>query len=779
MKFKPTVFQYSAIIFFASALALRAADGLVDELSFGDSNSEAGHAFHDAGSKVVSGGLGETARQLLPPASDAKYDWDGGRISFTLAVDPTKANYFTARFFGGEMNPNRLILFCEGKQIGYRHLGDVDILDFGSEGEPGCNGRFYYNTTPLPMEMTRGKSNLDFEIRSTGPVWSYANNFAQYQKPMAGSTRGIYRIYTHTDGFFAPPADEKQGEAPANPPIRQTPGAEILDKLKSRVNGEVNDLLKSTRPLNEMQMQFLSKAYFVKWTTAFQNPKVVARVVNGLDALFTAYRKNPDLAHDDPSTPNPGWFEFGPAGDTISLLAAPLQAFLDTTIDDGGKNISRRTAYSEFIRAGRDWHRRHRRLYTNQTMITDMNIYLSNRALEVLDPANAFSEKDALRYLYEAVGLEPWHDSDPGEDSHSWGVGTNYWELTTKGLTKELGYVGYYGEVLDWVTSIYNATRPQPGLPGDENIKSQLKKIAPARSVFRYPMLDADGNRAMRIETIVGWRDMHYPGNVTYGERPTWDASTLYAAAATLNPGAIGAAQQMFADNQFFASVQHQMEQNNSLRVTAGLLGVPDQYELLKSQPPSAQRLPMSPGQPDFVFSDDEDGVVAIKNGDEILYASLYWRARNAINFLARVHYIVPRFDRLAVVREDVQFEPSGLFYTRPDWVNFGFGNGGPRYPVVIHSALVGEKLPIVKIPGDVKFKPGDENVYAGKGQLYTLRYGDYLIAMNTTTDKTFELKPPAGISKAKELVSQKMVKLDEAIVVGPRSTVVLWFGGK
>ena len=27
-------------------------------------------------------------------------------------------------------------------------------------------------------------------------------------------------------------------------------------------------------------------------------------------------------------------------------------------------------------------------------------------------------------------------------------------------------------------------------------------------------MLDADGNRAMRIETIVGWRDTHYPGDV-------------------------------------------------------------------------------------------------------------------------------------------------------------------------------------------------------------------------------------------------------------------------
>jgi len=34
--------------------------------------------------------------------------------------------------------------------------------------------------------------------------------------------------------------------------------------------------------------------------------------------------------------------------------------------------------------------------------------------------------------------------------------------------------------------------------------------------------------------------------------------------------------------------------------------------------------------------------VVALKHGDDILYASLYWRARSAINHLARVHYIMP-----------------------------------------------------------------------------------------------------------------------------------------
>jgi hypothetical protein len=757
--------------------------GIVDALAFGDAASEQGHGTVADRSEAIAGGLGESARRLLPLTRE---DWQGGHVAFTLKVDPDKLNYVTARFWGSDTNANRLILFCEGKQIGYRHLGDIDLLDFGDDsGEPGCNGRFFYNTTPLPLTLTRGKTNLSFEIRSTGPVWAYGSTFAQYQKPMTTPTRGTYRIYTHTGGYFIPPADEKQGEAPVNPPVRAAPGPEVLDKLKTRVNGQVNNLLKSGSALNEMQMQFLARAYFVKWTPAFQNPQVVEQVAHGLDALFAACRKNPELAHNDPSTPNPGWFEFGPAGDAIRLLDSALKPFLDGQIDDNGKNISRRAAWSEFLQAARDWHRRHRRLYSNQTMITDMNIYLSNRGLEVVDPDHALSEAQSRRYLYEAVALEPWRDSDPGgtaaaeTSGRGWGVGTNYWQLTAKGLTRELGYVGYYGEVLDWVTSIYDATRPAPGQPGDEKIKAQLEKIIHARAAFRYPMLDAAGNRAMRIESIVGWRDMHYPGDVVYGERSTWDASSLYAAAATLDPQSTGCARQMFEDNQFFASVQHQMEQNNSLRVTAGLLGVPDQYELLQSQPAGQFRLPMTSGQPDFVFSDEGDGVVAVKNGGDILYVSLYWRARNAINFLARVHYITPRFDRIATVHEEVEFEPGGMTYTRPDWVNFGFGNGGPRYPLEMHSAEAGEKLPVARIPDGVSFRSGDESVYAGKGEFYTLRYGGYLIGMNTTTGKTFELKAPADVKAARELVSGKTLLPGAPLQIGPHSTMVLWLGTK
>lgn len=757
-----------------------AAFGITDKIIFGDAASESAHAFRADGSQTITGGLGTPARNLIPKSSP---DWEGGTLSFTLAVDPSRQNYATIRLWGSDATQDQLVLFCEGKQVGYRHLGDVDILDIGN-GEAPFPGRFFYNTTPLPLQMTRGKTNLDFEIRSYGPTWGYTGEFSKFQKPMAGPTRGVYAFYTHTDGYFTPPDDEQQGVPPPALPVRNSPGPEILDKLKARVDGEVNSLLHSTKPLNEMQMQFLARASLVRWTPAFRNSNVVSKVLTGMDGLYVSWRNNPSLAHDDPSTPNPGWFEFGPAGQAISLLASSLKPFLDQPVEAGGGNISRRMAWSEMLQAGRDWHREHRRLYSNQTMITDMNIYLCNRGLEVVDPANAFSEPRVRRYLYEAVGLEPWRDSDPGggeaaeHPGNNWGVGTDYWQLTAKGLTKELGFVGYYGEVLDWVTSIYDATRQAPGEPGDLRIKAQLEKIIHARAFFRYPGEDDGGNRAMRIEGVVGWRDPgHYPGDVCYAERPTWDASSLYAAAATLDPATLGYVQQMFEDDQFFASVQHQMEQSGNLRVTAGLLGVPDQYDLIRSQPPSEMRLPMTPGQPDFVFSDEEDGVIAIKNGNDILYASLYWRARNGVNFLARLHYTTPYTDRIAVVHEDAAFEPSGKFYTRPDWTTFGFGNGGPRYPEQLHSAEAGEKLPIARIPDGVRFRPGDESVYAGKAQFYTLRYGNYLIGMNMTTDRTFELQPPADIDQAKELVSGKMLKLDHPLPVAPRSTVVLFFG--
>ena len=770
---------------------------LMDTITLGDSASEAAHAFHSSNSEVITGGLGQSARHLLPPVTPG---WAGGEMSVTLTIDPEKPNYLTTRFWGDEVTGNRMLLFADEKQIGYRHLGDIDQVDFGNE-DPVYNGRFYYVTTPLPLSLTQGKKSMRFELRGYGPIWPYGMTFDSFQKPMTTPTRGTYRLYTHTEGCFVPPEDEKQGMAVASPPVRPAPGPEILDQVKARINGEIAKELAASIPPNQMQIELLSRAWSVDWSIAYHNPAVLDKVLSGLDALAQAYFKNPSLAQSDPVTPNPDWFGLGLAGQAITMLSGPLKPHLEEQIDiagaDGGQGegegrMTRRAAYTKMLVTSRDWHRQHRRLYTNQSMINDLyGIYLCNRGVAALAPEEALPEPEVRRYLYESVGLQRWSDSDPGDPSvkgpqerttKNWNVGENYWELTEKGLTKELGFVGNYGEVIDWVTAIYEATRPVPwqtGSSGDTKILAQLIKIAKARSIFRYPMQDAQGNRAMRLETVIGWRDAHIPGDIVYAQRASWDANTLEAAASTLDPALIGFGSQMLDDNQYFASLARQMEQPG-LRSTIGLLSAPNDYKAVLGYTGKRRGLlPMAPGQPDFVWTDEEDGVVAVKHGEEIFYASLYWRARQAINFLARVHDLTPQFSRIAVVAEQTVYTSSGITFRRPNWTTAGYGNGGVPYKEVSVSASTGEKLPVARMPRGVNYKMGDENVYAGKGDFYTLRYGPFLIGMNMTKEKKFQLTVPVGMDDAVDLVSGKKYKAGAEIDVNPRSTVVLREKGK
>jgi len=754
------------------------ADGqILDTLSFGRVDSEKAHGLTAQASTVVAGALGRQTRTFQALAAGS---WEGGSVEFTMKVDGTRENYFTAQLWGSDRSTNRLILYCEGKQIGYRHLGDIDVLD-APNGRAAYPGRFYYQTCPLPLALTKGKTELHCEIRATGSVYGYASEFDKYQKAMAGDSRGLYDVYTHVEGCFVPPEDGALGEAPVNAPLRMGPGEEVLGQVKERVNREIDKMMRDGRAPNQHEMWFLARAYHVGWTSAAGKAEVVKKIVDGLDGLYVAYRQKPDLALNGPDIYNNEWFGVGPAACAVVLLAEPLGPYLDGEIA-GAPGVTRRAGLAEMFAACRDLHRINRRQYTNQTIIIDTyGIYLPNRAVEMLEPKEALTEEAARHYLYEAVALAPWRGSDktlPGLEKAprtDWQMGDNYLQLTKKGLTKELGYVGYYGEVLDWMTAVYEATEPAPGQPGDERLKAQLVKVAHARAVFREPGLDEEGNRAMLGETVIGWRDEdHYPGDVIYGQRPTWDSSGLGAAAATRDPALIGYVQEMFGDGQFFSGVAESLK-GGSLRVTAGLLDVPDDYAALKAAPAEGARLPMAQGQPDFVFADEEDGVVVVKNGGETLYVSLYWRARCAINFLARVHYTVPGCDRIAVVREEEQFDPSGLVYTRPDWTNFGFGNGGPRYPGEFHSALAGEKLPIAKIPAGIAFKPGDENPYAGRASFYELRYGKYLIGINASGDKTYEVKVPGD---ARELVSKRTgIAAGTVEKVGPGTTVVYYLG--
>lgn len=284
----------------------------------------------------------------------------------------------------------------------------------------------------------------------------------------------------------------------------------------------------------------------------------------------------------------------------------------------------------------------------------------------------------------------------------------------------------------------------------DGTLRDHLVKMAKARTVFRHPSLDRDGYRAMRLETVVGWRDTEYPGKVAYDEDTKWDGHALKMAALIKDPDLTSYARQSLADGQAFQSLADSHAMTVSARTNLNLVTTADDYAYVSGATGSGAKLPMTPGAPDFVFSDEENGLLAVKHGDEILYASLYWRARWGVNRLARVHHIgAAGVERSATVWQDVKYVADGRAFSEPDWVNWEFTvddldipDGGFDPPGdTLRQAFAGQVLPLAKAPDDMPERAvGVETPYAGRASFYRCEYGPYLIAMNTTDDRHFTL---------------------------------------
>ena len=179
----------------------------VDSINLGDESSERDHGLRADFSEAFQAALGSPARRLIPLE---KENWFGGEMTFTMKVDPEKQNYFTAKFWGGELTSeeSRLMLFVDGLQVGQRHLGEVDPLDILASSARYPD-RFFYKTLPLPMHVTKGKKEVPLSIRVEGSIWGYARSFDRYQAMLKKPSRGIYRCYTHTESFLT--VDDKRG----------------------------------------------------------------------------------------------------------------------------------------------------------------------------------------------------------------------------------------------------------------------------------------------------------------------------------------------------------------------------------------------------------------------------------------------------------------------------------------------------------------------------------------------------------------------------------------
>lgn len=131
--------------------------GALDAIVFGDAASEQAHSFEGQNTRAAPGALGEPSRISLPKAP---VDYYGGDLSFDLKVDPIRQNYFTLKFWGSDLNGGqKALLYINGEQLGYRHMGDYEALNHGAT-ETSFKDRFFYYTNILPLPVTRGRRKL-------------------------------------------------------------------------------------------------------------------------------------------------------------------------------------------------------------------------------------------------------------------------------------------------------------------------------------------------------------------------------------------------------------------------------------------------------------------------------------------------------------------------------------------------------------------------------------------------------------------------------------------
>ncbi|GGN22927.1 Tat pathway signal protein [Streptomyces fuscichromogenes] len=471
---------------------------------------------------------------------------------------------------------------------------------------------------------------------------------------------------------------------------------------------------------------------------------------------------------------------------SIRLSGAGTAWFDDLTMTEPAGSaytpVTRRSAWAKMLLDSREYWRQNIPQYTNQAIICSIGLYLADRGLSWLGSDDAWGETKARDYLYQAVGLVPWLGPENEDGTPTEPLGGSYYQVTKKGISKELGYAGSYGELQEWLSFVYDAVTVIGGVE-DGTLRDHLVKMAKARAVFRYPSVDPDGYRTMRLETMVGWRDTEYPGKVAYDQDAKWDGHALKMAAQIKDPDLTSYAQQSLSEGQAFLSLQGTYEATVSARTNLNLLSTADDYAYISTATGSGAQLPMTAGAPDFVFSDEENGLVAIKHGEEILFASLYWRARWGVNRLARVHHITADgVERSGTVWQDVKYVPDGRAFAEPDWVNWEFSAGDLDIPAggfappgdTLHQAFAGQVLPLAKAPDDAPERdPGVESPYAGRASFYRCAYGPYLIAMNTTDSRSYTLATK-GFGAATNLVTGATVSADAELCVKPGTTVVL-----
>lgn len=402
-------------------------------------------------------------------------------------------------------------------------------------------------------------------------------------------------------------------------------------------------------------------------------------------------------------------------------------------------------------------------------------------------------------------------------------LGRHFTTISGGGLTRENGYVANYGESANYLPEHFYRTL---GHAGDESLNDEILKLAlknlHARGYTRYTDVDENGRRTMRMEQVVDERNTAYPGNYGYAIRLSEGKALLYAslerhmarnetryADASWDDTwryareAVGFAQQQLADNQYFNNFSATASKNKVDyrlaetyryvtgeradyprfgKVQAGVVHpqtdfryyTADQVMALDVDPADYER---------FAWVDVDTLFLSMRDGDTRIFGSLNERNRGYAGN-GRLHVINGTHDNIVQVETDAKFRYED-YWARMDNIDVDFMEDQQVRDGAAPQALAGEVLPITHQPGvgtvrRDNFEP--DTGYSAYPDLLTARYGDHLMAFNTTRDahgnkRTFEVDLPAGHpgGTVHDLVSgQDLPVVRGKVAVAPQSAVVL-----
>ncbi|WP_409468797.1 Tat pathway signal protein [Streptomyces sp. HC307] len=406
----------------------------LDVIDFGDPGSEAVHGFQGPDTAVVDGNAGDRARVAKPLATP---DIKGGDLRFTLKVDPIHQNYLTVKFWGGDTSAHKTIAYINGEQIGYRRSGDYEALNTGTSRP--LPGRFFYATTMLPLEHTRGRTRAEITLRT------YDTSFS---RNVTADSRGYYRAYTHTGAYLDLTGDPQADFTPPTDTV-----ADLDDTAKQAlVDGYVADQVKLFNSLsakvdaspsgNMSIVRYVEELFFyagavarASWCpakTPEEKKAALLRVFKCVDNHTKDYYGNTELLAWGGHQGDWGGY-YGALGQALYLVENVIadndvygreafEAFLDepfTTgteegetslkdVDWDGGPLTRRGAWERVLKANFDYARSRLSYIYNQVLYTYEGAWEAHEGLRVIGSRFYEGKARSHRIAGEALGWEPF-----------------------------------------------------------------------------------------------------------------------------------------------------------------------------------------------------------------------------------------------------------------------------------------------------------------------------------------------------------------------------------